>query len=71
MNDLSGQDIGKYHLIEPIGQGGMAVVYKAFETRLERYVAIKIIRREAFGQESLLYKRACTGCPITASRVRP
>jgi hypothetical protein len=44
MNDLIGKTLGRYHIIEPLGQGGMASVYKAFDTTLERHVAIKIIR---------------------------
>jgi serine/threonine protein kinase len=44
MNDLIGKNLGRYHIIEPLGQGGMASVYKAFDTSLERHVAIKIIR---------------------------
>ena len=49
MNDLSGQSIGKYHIIDKQGQGGMAIVYKAFDTHLERDVAIKFIRTDLFG----------------------
>jgi serine/threonine protein kinase len=48
MTDLSGQYLGRYHLIERLGEGGMAVVYKAYDTRLERDVAVKIIRSGAF-----------------------
>ena len=53
MQDLIGQDLGRYHIIERLGEGGMATVYKAFDTRLEREVAVKLIRKEAFGQEVL------------------
>ena len=51
MNNLIGQTINRYHIIEQLGEGGMATVYKAFDTRLERQVAIKLIRREAFSRE--------------------
>ncbi len=51
MADLTGQSIGRYQIIGPLGEGGMATVYKAYDTRLERHVAIKIIRRSAFSPE--------------------
>src|SRR2546421_3644176 len=35
--------LGKYELRERVGQGGMAEVWKAFDTQLKRYVAIKIL----------------------------
>lgn len=43
---LEGKNVGRYRVIEQLGQGGMAVVYRAFDTRLERDVAIKVIRTE-------------------------
>ena len=44
--DLAGTNLGRYHIIEPLGQGGMASIYKAYDTSLERNVAIKIIRAD-------------------------
>jgi serine/threonine protein kinase/maltose-binding protein MalE len=40
--------IGRYEVIAVQGQGGMATVFRALDTRLEREVAIKLIRTEMF-----------------------
>jgi len=49
LTDLIGHTIDRYHILEQLGQGGMATVYKAYDTRLQRDVAIKIIRTDLFG----------------------
>jgi serine/threonine protein kinase len=41
--DLIGQTLGQYHIVEFIGAGGMASVYKAYQPSLDRYVAIKVL----------------------------
>jgi serine/threonine protein kinase len=45
---LIGHEIKRYKILEQLGEGGMATVYRAYDTRLERDVAIKVIRREVF-----------------------
>ena len=54
MQNLIGQSLGQYHIIEKLGEGGMATVYRAFDTRLERDVAIKIIRPEKGTSEKFI-----------------
>jgi len=42
----SGDQLGPYVILAPIGAGGMGEVYKARDTRLDRIVAIKLSKTE-------------------------
>lgn len=48
MTNLTGQTIDRYYILGIIGQGGMATVYRARDTRLGNEVAVKVIRTEVF-----------------------
>ena len=43
MVNLSGQNLGKYQVIDEIGRGGMGTVYRAYDVDLRRHVALKIL----------------------------
>jgi serine/threonine protein kinase/tetratricopeptide (TPR) repeat protein len=43
MEDLTGRTIGGYQIVEKIGRGGMATVFRAYQPSLDRDVAIKVL----------------------------
>jgi serine/threonine-protein kinase len=44
--DLTGRHLGQYQILTRIGGGGMGTVYRAYDPRLQRQVAIKVLRPE-------------------------
>ena len=43
MNSTSGTKLGPYEIVQPIGAGGFGQVYKARDSRLNRFVALKVL----------------------------
>ncbi|MEJ2750257.1 MAG: serine/threonine-protein kinase, partial [Anaerolineae bacterium] len=43
MTELIGKNLGSYRILEQIGVGGMATIYKAYQPGMDRYVAIKVL----------------------------
>ncbi|MBI5952144.1 MAG: serine/threonine protein kinase [Chloroflexi bacterium] len=53
-SNLEGITLGKYRILEPLGRGGMAQVYKAYHPQLDRYMAVKILRSDLVESEEFL-----------------
>lgn len=43
MSSFIGKTLGQFRIVEQIGAGGMATVFKAYQSTLDRYVAIKVL----------------------------
>src|SRR4051812_48930877 len=53
MTESARPDIGKYHIIELVGEGAMGVVYRATDSVLDRTVAVKVMNESIARQEDL------------------
>ncbi|HLF66732.1 MAG TPA: protein kinase, partial [Gammaproteobacteria bacterium] len=54
--DLIGKRLGQYEIIDEVGMGGMATVYRAYQSSINRYVAIKVLPTQ-FARDPNFVKR--------------
>ncbi len=61
--NLTGTTLGNYRVLTPLGRGGMAVVYKGYQSSLDRYVAIKVMAHHLVADQSFLerFQREAAG----------
>ena len=65
---VSGEMLGPYRVEDKIGQGGMGVVYRAWDTRLDRRIALKVLRPEQLNDpvhRQRLVREARAACALS------
>ncbi len=70
MSISPGENVGPYRIIEQLGSGGMATVYKAYHPSLDRYVAIKVLH-PAFKANPQFFERFQREARIVAKLEHP
>ncbi len=65
-----GENVGPYRIIEQLGQGGVATVFKAYHAALDRYVAIKVLH-QAFNEDGTFIGRFQREARVVAKLEHP
>jgi tRNA A-37 threonylcarbamoyl transferase component Bud32 len=70
MEDLTGMQLGPYRILRPLGEGGMAAVFAAYQPSMERTVAIKVLPRQ-YAQEPVFLARFRQEATLVANLQHP
>lgn len=57
---VAGTKLGPYEIVSPLGVGGMGEVWKAHDTRLDRFVAVKVLPEELATNSEASRSRTCS-----------
>jgi eukaryotic-like serine/threonine-protein kinase len=68
--DLSGQKIGEYEVVAPIGRGGMGMVYEGRQPLIGKRVAIKVLLKAFSGQKEVVDRFLAEARAVNAIRHR-
>ncbi len=68
LNSLEGHTLGKYRILDPLGRGGMAQVYRAYHPQLDRYVAVKVLRSDLVEEKEFLARFSREARAVAALR---
>ncbi len=76
MSDLFGAPavatkIGRFTVLDRLGEGGMGVVYAAYDAQLDRRVAVKLLRRDTVGNDDAARKRLLREAQAMARLAHP
>jgi serine/threonine protein kinase len=70
MEDLTGMQLGVYRILRPLGEGGMAAVFAAYQPSMDRTVAVKVLPRQ-FASDPVFLARFRQEATLVANLQHP
>lgn len=71
MEDTTSRKLGEYEILEQIGAGGMAAVFRGVQPSIGREVAVKVLRKSLMDQDQSFYQRFIREVELIASLQHP